>query len=54
MAHKRTFVGETPVYVPDLGREVQPGEEVEFADDPNNGLFVTASEAKKHNKAEEG
>lgn len=53
MSVKRVYVGDYPVDVPDLGRTVNPGDEVEFAEDPNHGLFVTPAEAKKHAKSSE-
>lgn len=53
MSYKRVYVGDYPVEVPDLGRVVNPGDEVEFDNDPNNGLFVTPTEAKKTHKSEE-
>ena len=53
MTVKRVYIGDYPVDVPDLGRTVNPGDEVEFADDPNNGMFVTPAEAKKYLKSEE-
>lgn len=53
MSVKRVYVGDYPVDVPDLGRTVNPGDEVEFAEDPNHGLFVTPAEAKKHKSEED-
>lgn len=47
MSHKRVWTGEDGTYVPDLGIEVNNGDEVEFDTEPNNGLFVVPSAAKK-------
>lgn len=43
----RVFTGDDEVYVPDLGRWVKPGDEVEFDEAPDSPVWQTPAAAKK-------
>lgn len=47
MSVERVWIGET-AYVPDIARWVEPGDTVEFDEPPENPLFVTPTQARKH------
>lgn len=53
MTYKRVWTGDDGTYVPDLGLEVNNGDEVEFDTEPNNDLFVVPSAAKKTTRKSE-
>lgn len=41
------YDGEHVVYVPDLGRMIEPGEVVQFEADPMHGLFAPVNESQE-------
>ena len=43
----RVFTGDDEAYVPDLGRWVAPGDEVEFDEAPDSPVWLTPAAAKK-------